>query len=68
MINIDFGEEWKRDCKQYHKKLLVGRFSHWCRSCGRLPIDETCDLWKQCECFTQKEIDQGFPDVLEPPE
>lgn len=67
-MSIEFTSLWKQSSHFYHKEVLTGKFCHWCKFCDMIPIDETVDLWKQCECFTDKEKEQGFPDPIPVPE
>ncbi len=40
--------EWEADCLRWHKRVLTGKFCHWC---DELPIDETCAEFAVCLCF-----------------
>jgi hypothetical protein len=46
---------WELDCKHYWGKTLTGEKAHWCPEFDDLPIDETCDEFKWCECYGEKE-------------
>lgn len=61
----DFSDVWKDTCKYYHGEILTGNFCHFCPEVGRMPIDETCKLWSECKCFTEKELKQGHPEKIE---
>jgi hypothetical protein len=51
MINIpETGStDWIEDCMKWRRRVLMGRYRHWCSSWDFLPIDETCDEWP-CDC------------------
>lgn len=64
-IANDFSSVWREQCEYYHKEVLTGKFAHYCPCVGRMPLDETCELWSRCECFTTKEIQQGYPEPVQ---
>lgn len=44
----------------WRKRVLTGKYSHWCQDWDGLPIDETCEEWP-CAC-TEELIDaRGDP-------
>ena len=42
--------QWQRDCLRWGRRVLTGKFRHWCFEWDELPVDETCDEWP-CGCF-----------------
>lgn len=43
-------QDWIDDCMKYHGKVLTGQKGHWCYDWDDLPIDETCEEFKNCIC------------------
>jgi hypothetical protein len=46
---------WVTDCQHWRRKVLTGKFRHWCWEWDGLPVDETCPEWP-CGCFDEKEM------------
>lgn len=44
-------QDWIDDCKEFWGKVLTGKYGHWCNEWDGLPIDETCQEFKCCNCF-----------------
>jgi hypothetical protein len=42
-------QEWVSDCMKWRRRVLTGKYTHWCFDWDELPIDETCPEWP-CEC------------------
>lgn len=45
------GTHWREDCIEFYGEVLIGDKAHWCPEFDFLPIDETCEEFKFCECF-----------------
>lgn len=58
-------KDWEEDCLHYWGKVLTGEFGHWCWDWDFLPVDETCDEFKTCGCFTEEELSNGKPNKEE---
>lgn len=43
-------DDWKEDCMKWWGKILTGDKAHWCPEWDDLPIDETCDEFRFCQC------------------
>jgi hypothetical protein len=41
---------WIADCLHWHRRVLVGRYAHWCRAWDGQPVDETTPEWP-CDCY-----------------
>jgi len=54
MINAS-SQDWIDDCQRYWGRLLTGAKGHWCPEWDDLPIDETCQEFDCCICYTEKE-------------
>lgn len=54
----DFREsaDWKQDCMHWRRRVLTGRYAHWCMDWDGLPIDETCQEWP---CICAEELKQA---------
>jgi hypothetical protein len=57
--------EWDADCRQWHGRVLDGRFGHYCHAWDGLPLDESCYELNFCECKWQAEMGPK-PVVAEP--
>ena len=49
MAEVDRFTQWQADCLHWRKRVLSGRFAHWCPEWDGLPMDETCEEWP-CGC------------------
>lgn len=50
-------QEWEEDCLRWYKRVLTGKYSHWCLEWDSLPIDETCHEFAVCRCFDEGDWD-----------
>lgn len=46
-----WNQQWFDDCEHWHKKLLGGRYRHWCNDWDGFPVDETTPEFDCCTCF-----------------
>jgi hypothetical protein len=44
--------DWMEDCMRWRRRVLTGKYRHWCYAWDELPIDETCHEWP-CECAAE---------------
>lgn len=44
-------QDWIDDCMEFYGEVLIGKYAHWCPEWDGLPIDETCEEFKVCQCF-----------------
>ena len=48
-IGIWAWRAWVRDCLRWRRRVLTGKYAHWCFDWDELPIDETTPEWP-CAC------------------
>ena len=51
----EYLKEWDADCMRWIGRKLTGEYGHYCWEWDFLPIDETCEEFKACLCFGQKQ-------------
>jgi hypothetical protein len=56
-----WSDDWIADCQLWRRKVLTGRFAHWCFEWDGLPIDETTDEWP---CGCGREADDPLPEFV----
>jgi hypothetical protein len=53
---------WIEDCMKWRRRVLTGKFAHWCFDWDFLPVDETTtNEWPCCTCFSQLSLELGPP-------
>jgi len=58
--------EWIEECMRFHGRVLVGKYAHWCYDWDELPIDETCEEFKCCNCYPDHEAELTPLDLVLP--
>lgn len=56
--------DFEKDCLHWYKKLLVGKFKHWCPDWDYLPIDETCAEFMACLCYEEESEAQAIKEKM----
>lgn len=49
---LSANQEFERDSKKWHGRILRGQYAHWCDDWDDLPIDETCMEFTACTCYS----------------
>lgn len=50
--------EFEEDCMLFYRKILTGKYKHYCPDWDFLPIDETCPEFNCCTCPDPKEKEE----------
>ena len=52
-------KEWIEDCMQWRGEVLTGKYAHWCEEWDELPVDETCEEFACCLCYSGPEFEKA---------
>jgi hypothetical protein len=47
--------EFERDSMREHRRVLTGKYAHYCPDWDFMTIDETCPEFEACTCFPSTE-------------